>query len=65
MVKGCETHGLHVLIVAIGAKIMPKPQREGGELQSAIPTAGVRHGCVSVITSCIRHTKSSYLFYYR
>ena len=63
MVKRRETHGLHVLVVAVGTEIMPEAQGERGQFQPAVAAAVVRHRGIPVITSGIRHAKSSYLFY--
>ena len=60
VIKGCETHLLHIGVVSRISEIMPQSQRQGGKLKPAPAAAVIFHCLVSVVfcliqchTSCI------------
>ena len=59
VVEGGEAELLHGLIAARVTKIVPEPQRDGGQQQAALAAAVVRHGGITCI-GCLIHKKLLY-----
>ena len=60
VVEGGEAELLHGLIAARVTKIVPEPQRDGGQQQAALAAAVVRHGGITCI-GCLMHKNTPLL----
>ena len=59
IVKRSENKLLHIVEIILAAKIMPKSQRNGRKLQTALSAAKIFHALISVFF-CLIHSFSSF-----